>query len=48
MKFCKFTSKTIIFQKALQFQEVVMLCYNRQIVMKVIRCVPPPLTLQKF
>jgi hypothetical protein len=45
MMFCKFANKTIIFQKDLQFQEVVMLCYNRQIVMKVIRWLPPPLTL---
>jgi len=42
--FCKFTSKIILFQEALQFKATIILCYNQQTIMKVIGRVPPPLT----
>ncbi len=38
--FCRFDSKVIFFQKALQFKETIILCYNRLNFVKV----PPPLT----
>jgi hypothetical protein len=42
--FCKFASKVIMFQDALLFQNVIVLCYSRQIAMKVVNQVPPPFT----
>jgi len=43
--FCKFVSKIIIFQKALQFRASIVLCYSRQTVVKITGCVPPPFNL---
>jgi len=32
-----------MFLKVLQFQKVIVMCYNTQIVVKIIKNVPPPL-----
>ncbi len=40
----KFASKIILFQKVLQFKDVIMHCYSKQSLMKMITRVPPPLT----
>jgi hypothetical protein len=44
MYFCRFASKIILFQKALQFKATIVLCYSRQIVVRVSGHVRPPLT----
>jgi len=44
MYFYKFASKIILFQKALQFRVVIVLCYSQQTVVRVIGHVPPTLT----
>jgi hypothetical protein len=44
MYFYKFASKTILFQEALQFRVVIVLCYNQQTRVRVTSHVPPPLT----
>lgn len=46
--FCKFVSKVIIFQEALQFKEIIILFYNLQNNMKMIGKVPPLLTWHIF
>ncbi len=45
---CKFTSKLIMFQKALQFWKAIVFCYSRQIGVKVINCIPPSPTWRKL
>jgi hypothetical protein len=40
---CKFVIKVIMFQEALQFCSTIVLCYNKQIVVRVIGWVPPHL-----
>jgi len=44
--FYKFANKIIMFQEALQFHSLIVLCYNRQIVVKVISQIPPTLIWQ--
>jgi hypothetical protein len=44
MYFCRFASKTILFQEALQFRATIVLCYNRQTTVRVTSLVLPPLT----
>jgi hypothetical protein len=42
--FCKVASKIIIFREALQFKEVIILCYNMQIFMKMNARIPSNIT----
>jgi hypothetical protein len=44
INFCRFASKIIIFQEALQFKVAIVFCYSQQITMRNIGRVPPPLT----
>ncbi len=48
MYFCRFASKTILFQKALQLKATIILCYSQQTIVKVTGHVPPPLTWHIF
>ncbi len=41
----KFASKIILFQKVLQFKDVIMHCYSKQSLVRMIIRVPPSLTL---
>jgi hypothetical protein len=44
--FYNFANKIIMFQEALQFHSLIVLCYNRQIVVKVISQIHPTLIWQ--
>jgi hypothetical protein len=44
--FCKFASKIIMFQEALQFHFTIMLLYGKHTTMGIINQMPPPLTWQ--
>jgi hypothetical protein len=44
---CMFASKVIIFQEALQFRSIIVLCYSKQTTMRVSSQVPPPLNWNK-
>ncbi len=41
--FCRFVSKIIMFQETLQFWEMIVLPHNKQTIVKLIGCMPPPL-----
>jgi hypothetical protein len=41
--FCKFFSKIIMFQETLQLWEIIVLPLNKQTIVKLIGCMPPPL-----
>jgi len=42
--FCTFVSIIIMFQETLQFWEIIVLPHNKQIIVKLIGCMPPHLT----
>ncbi len=42
--FCRFVCKVILFQEALQFKEVIILCYNMKNFVRMNARVPPPFT----
>jgi len=48
MYFCRFVSKIILFQEALQFKATIFLCYSQQTVVRVTSGVPPPLIWHIF
>jgi hypothetical protein len=44
--FCMFVNKIIMFRETLQFWPIIVLCYRRQTIVRVISKMPPLLTCQ--